>query len=693
MKINKHIQTSVDCVILPVLFVFCLDLPAFVSLVAVVVLSLLSFITRSFSTSVFRLIQSLAIVAGTFWILDKLFALVVSPILIFGFVLVLWVTLCFLFRSRSDFKSANLETLLGRLVLGFYFLYVLLMKPNGLLEHLSMLEAEDNENWLYPVREFHRTGQVKLDVPLGSQGVQFFTRIFTTFVSNLTQEIGSAFSGFSALRTISNSWIFVLLCSLVVVQLLVLEILINFPKPFEKILLTVSSLFFVLIFFRASLFAGHFSTSLLGLTVFGFMYSTLIRQNVKSRLKNFVEWIGLFSITACILGSYNPWLPVAIFGVLISAITEPKVLRFFKKLLQKHFVLVPLVLLLMAVIGAKRMFSKFSRLHDVGGVWRVFDESMWFFSGVILFAVLITFLLRRDKSIGSKHSDLLWSWTLFALFAIVLTISIANPIFEITAHHEISDLAVKLQVLSVILMFGFLFLPSTFISIRKIISEYELASRLQNPMILALFTFCFVSFIWLLSIFTGPRVAAYAAQKSALSFYSQFFWIPLLIHSLRSQVLSKLKGLTSSLLMVCLVVFGLGLLPMARQVLLAKPFSDGQGFSDSWWHDDVLFELDAEPNAIVVCVNSDWREPDISIYVCNRFLQTLTKHVNPAANFRYLAWYQPDEFGKIQTYFDTTELSSNVVVISHAKVNDETMEIFRGVNPKYLKIVIDGDDK
>ncbi len=693
MNLNKHVQTAVDSLILPALFVLCLDLSNFSALTAFFVLSLLSFVTRSFSSSVIRLIQALTTVASTFWILDELFTFVVSPITIFGFVLVSWVTLCFLFRSRSDFNSANLETLIGRLVLGFYFLYVFLMKPSGFIENLSMLEAEDNESWLNPVLEFHRTGQVKLDVPLGSEGVQFFIRVFTTFVSSLSQQFGDNFTALSAIKAISNSWVFALLCSLVIVQLFLSEILSSFPKLFERNILVVSSLLLVLVFFRVSLLPGHLSQYLLGLVIFSFLYLTSVKKVTQSKPKQITNQFCSICVIACILGSYNPWLPVTIFCVLVFVTNEFKLFPLGQKLLKDHPVLVFIVSVPLGAILARILFSKFSGLHVGGGVWRVFGQSLWFFSGVILFVFLMAVLLPRDRTIESRSFDLLWPWTLFTIFAIFSTIIIVNPNFQIISNFEISDLAVKLQLLSVILIFGYLLLPSTFISVRKSIVQNGLASSLQNSLFLALFTFCFVLFIWLLSVFTGPKVAAYAAQKSVLSFFGQFFWILLLIHTLRSQAFSKLKRLTSSLVMVCLVVFGLGLLPMARQVLLAKPFGDVQGLYDSWWYNDVLFELGADPNAIVVCVNPDWRVPDMSVYTCNRFLQTLTKYRYPAGGFRYLAWYQPGEFGLIQTYFDTTELSSNVVVISNTKVNDETMEIFRGVNPKYLKIVIDSNEK
>ena len=91
-------------------------------------------------------------------------------------------------------------------------------------------------------------------------------------------------------------------------------------------------------------------------------------------------------------------------------------------------------------------------------------------------------------------------------------------------------------------------------------------------------------------------------------------------------------------------------------------------------------------------MNQEWISPNFEVYNCNRYLQTLTSFEYPASGFRYLAWYQPDEFEKISDWFGGSKVrarpftaETRVIVLCQGELSPETKQIFKDVASEMIE--------
>ena len=203
--------------------------------------------------------------------------------------------------------------------------------------------------------------------------------------------------------------------------------------------------------------------------------------------------------------------------------------------------------------------------------------------------------------------------------------------------------------------------------------------------LLALTSFFYALIIFLMSRFVGPVFEPrYAANKSMFMVFGQFSWMILILVCIdRFHSRKILSVLRTFIVCVCLfVISGIG------------PFLRYDTIQNEWWHKPVLRAVSENPDAVIVCVSPDWRSVDYDVYTCNRFLQSMTRYAYPASGFRYLAWYQPDEFEKISGWFDGIKgreqdftSDTQVIVISRAEPTLETKTIFDSVSSKMIKFI------
>lgn len=680
-----------DYILLPLLFVASLDLSQKNSSYLFLFTLICTVLTRDFLISILRFWQATAVLASLLWGLSKCFGINFNITIVFNLAILLWFVLCHFGKSSAIEKFKIQEKLCLRLSLFCFFVFVFLLSPHNFPAKFSMLEAEDQENWMQPVVETRRDNVLNFDIPLGSQGVQFFTRTILAIFSKVVKYDGDNFIGLDALEVVSTVWIFSLLSALVILSIILLLISGTQFTSSKFFCLCFICGFFLIIFFRVSLFPGHLSQFLLTVTAYGFVASLLMRNSHLKQKNLAIERFVSFACALSLLGSYNPWLPITIVAIIIASISEIQATSLPKLAAHYRFWVLMTFLTFIVVFNFQSIVKKFPGLHDGGGVLQVSNLAILFASLTVLVATgcyLVSFFNQSVQFENRRNTDYLWIWSLISVLLLSLVFFENVTSLSLTINHETTMLFDQLRYISLFCIAGYLFLPS---SLRFLLRLFSYENKRSPNWSIALFfilSFLFVILVWFLSVFTGIRKPMYASQKSALSFFSQFFWLAILLFFLRAKVLNGFRASMHLLLVILLFIFGLGLMPMTRQVVLAKSFSDPQIFYDSWWFDDVSFVLRENPSAMVVCVSPSLPDPDLSVYTCNRFLQTLTDFVYPASGFRYLAWYQPDEFNKIQNFYDTTPVTVEVIVLSQSELSEEIKSIFRNVDTKNINYIV-----
>ena len=692
MILQRRLIKFADLIIFPLMVVLILDLGEIASLFAFLLISVTAHISNSFAFSILRFWQSCASVASIFWLTSQLLNVIFQTQIVLLVIIATWFLYCVYGKCVDESVSKERDAVLTRAVLLLPLVYIYFIAPQSLLAQFSMLEAEDQENWMYPIVESRISNSIHFDIPFGSQGVQFFTRTIVTMFSELGATGDRNLVGLDVISAVCNSWLFLLISALVLMQLILSVLTRDSLGLFRYLALCAVAYFFVLVFFRAALFSGHLSQLVLTVTVYGYCASILLRKIPFNNRSRQVDRLASGALAWCFVGSYNPWLPIAFCAVILALICEVQNFH-IRRRLKNPFVLASIgIVVVIGIFKFGNIQSRFKGLHDDGGVLFVGGIAvLWLTSfAVALFVAWLFASFGKSIVIGQfeDRASFIWLWTISTYVFLIFTVIVEGPSLAPTTYWENSFLTNRLQFLSLIVFIGYLLLPSTVKSISGFFRDKNFIYKFREILLLGLLSYVFISFIWLLSLFTGIGKPMYAAQKSALSLFSQFFWIILMFAFLRVRVM-KFSRIFAHIPVVLLVaIFGLGLLPMARQIVLAKPLSDPQGFYDPWWYDEVIHELENDPEALIVCLNEEWTTPDISVYTCNRYLKTLTKYDYPASGFRYLAWYQPSEFQKIQNFFDTTGLNVSVVILSRSGVGAEAMNMFRSVDKSRLKVVV-----
>ena len=692
------ISRIVDCVILPLLVCLCLQLPMATNLCVFLLLGCTAFLSGSFSSSILRFWQAASLSASCLWIFGFVFERTFHHRLILVLVLFVWVVCC-LITMRAGFEERlNREKLVTNVILIMSFLFVFLISPRNLLSQFGMIAQEDNQGWIGIILETQKSNTVNLAVPLGSEGAQFFVRFVLAFFSNLQNPDSGGSLAPMAVNVLANSWVILLLSSCVLVQIIAARFIVAVKDLIIIRLFLVSVAFCIFVFFRVSLYHGHFSHYLLNLVVFVFLCSIEGRSLRISRNNLWLRRSVSLAIAFCLVGSYNPWIVLTIVAVCVSVFGEVQVRQYWHLLsFRKLAMLIPFVLLLVYWSGSK-LFSRYGGLHTGGGVWEIAAESIWLGIAIVILltCLFVRSIFATDKTkinSSSQNNQLISShWLSFSVVAILNFLMITRPDREYVRDPEMSDFLELSHYLALALLLGLIALPSSWNHLYQFFERSRKVTDIRNIFVLAIASFAFALFVWCLSRFSGPVFKPmYAAKKSMLSVMGQFFWIPLGVLYIVAQYKNWITKVVHGVIVTVLLVVCIGLLPLMNQVVMAKPLSEPPSlFSNVWWHAPVIDALDNDPNANVVCMNSDWKTADYSVYSCNRFMQSFTEFPEIAGGFRNLAWYTPDNYNILQKVFDDQLGKQNVVVLSENSLTQESKLIFRGVQPKFLKFIVSG---
>ena len=690
MILKQKSENFVGTFIPPVLLASSLEVSLDTKILIVSSFIVCSWKCGSFSLSVLKLWQGWAILASTLWVLSQIFNWTFRADFVFFFSYALWLFLCGL-TKRSELTAEDkserrreVAYLIGGLV------YTTFTSPKNLTQQFELLAAEDNEAWVRTSTEILRSNKLILDVPIGSQGVQFFVNFISNVFVQMEGISSNSIIGIRAISSTSNLWIFILISGLVFSQMLAKQLFEFISKTMLLTSIQVLTMFSFAVFFKASVFFGHMSQSLLNIVVFTFLI-TLILRKLKFFAHQWPDRISLVALCLSMFGSYNPWLLLSVCAVGVVFLSEFGVLRLKNIAKNRWFLGMVLICMIMSIFYAPRIYSRFDGLHDGGGVWEVNFIPIWL-AIVFMIFFFISFFKSKSDIAWKDSPSMFWVWSKISLLSMFLFVLIERPDLEIKKGLELSRTMNEFQILGFLLVLGAILAVQMSPSTYRVFTSRELLFKFREVFLFTLISFGFAFFVWFLSRFSGQMKPMYAAKKTMLTVFTQFFWIPLGLIVMGATQLERSRRIISSVTICFLLIFSVGVSPLLLQTVNGRPIWQAQTFSNTWWHKVVIEKLTESPDAIIACVKSNWIDSDYSVYTCNRFLETLTEKRYPAGGFRYLAWFQPEEYLKLQNYFDNLVGNTKIIVISTSELTDESKMIFRSISNEMLEFIVIGPD-
>lgn len=668
----------IHVLIYPFLTGFLLDLPWINRTIVVIAFVLATLLVGDFVEALVALWQATA-VAGVFLLIIDYFSTTgVNPTYAALSIPFVWFAVLILRRLQFGIKKFDHKLTASEVVGLSLILFCSTSVPRGRIENFGFLAAEDNERWLTSVIAVIRGGALTFGAGFDSYSVQYFTKFVLNGFLYLSGRNISAVSEGSLLsiNVLANAWIFALVTALLLSIRITVRLLAYLqPVSRNRFPLFVVGLLTIL-FFRASHDAGHYPQYLLNIVILVFMVSIIDLHpgdNISIKVKN---GIVLFAISSSVVGSYNPWLPISFVCLFLTAnsfVRGTILRRIFRS--SK----LPLLLLVCFAIGLfafKNLAKKYGGLDDGGGVWAIPLEAVWIVAIIVSIGVLEMIYKRvatQESFYGDGDRSGKWFQKFFTMssFAILVILYF----FGIERNQFITVASV--------LLVGLVFHRQSSNDLRRSFRVLYNNIEFDAIMLLGLGSFLYALLIYAMSRFVGPLYEPmYAANKSMLAVFGQFAWLPYVLISVKNQKFEvRFIQLKTAIIALTFIV-----------VLGVSPYVQYRSVQTEWWQQPALKSIADYPDAIVVCVNHDWRLPNFEVYNCNRYLQTLTSFEYPASGFRYLAWYQRDEYEKISDWFGgskgrarsfTTE--TRVIVLSHGELNSESKQIFDGVATEMIE--------
>ena len=669
----------IHILIYPFLSGFLLDLPWINQAIVAIAFILATLLVGDFVEALVALWQATAISAAIFLLIENINDTSTGPSVAALFIPVMWL-LILIFRhfypnlnqiSITDKFSVDLVAV----IILFIFVFVV---PRGFGENFGFLSPEDNEGWLRTVVDIAATDTLSLKSGFDLASVQYFIKYVLNGFSHADFKGFSArdFASPEALRIVSNAWIFVFASSL----LFVLSTSLRFLKRAHSnggntILLGAVGVQSVL-FFRMSQDVGHFSQRLLNCVILIFVLQIVDFALETRWIVKILLGLSCFVFALGVVGSYNPWLPVSLgcFLIIFNSFSKKSLVRVIFN--SRYLLLFFFFFLAVFPFVLKTGLSRVTGLDDGGGVRQIPQEGVWIASGICLLLLLRIFQTRFQRnSLAHNKSSMNHCFTMKLPLICSSAALGLGILFGFGTNQMIT--------LSFVCTVALLFSSNAVATMHQNFTNLTRTPEFDGVFLLALASFLYALVIYFMSRFVGPVYEPqYAAFKSMLTVFGQFSWLLLiLVCANRIELNKPLVRFRISTIVVCFLIVS-GTSPLLKHEMIQT----------NWWHRPALEALNAKPNAVIVCVNPDWRIPDYEVYTCNRFLQTLTKFEYPAAGFRYLAWYQPDEFEKISKWFAgqpgrarNFNSDTEVVVISRGELNFESMSIFKPVAPNMIE--------
>ena len=679
---NVSVNNVVNSLILPFLTGFLFDLPWIKQFIISLVLVVAVIVAGDFIDAIVALWQGTAVAAMSFLIMNYLLGGELSPLYSALSILFLWMCLLLVHRDKSETRQdQGLHRQSDCFILGLTLVSFYWIVPRGRIENFGFLKGEDNQAWLTPIVKVLRGEGLRLVASLDPRELQYFLKFMLNGTTALTSNMSSLGneSLLLSMNIVSNAYVFLLISSVFLALKIIRLVFQRFQLVCRSYLFIISLVVQAVLFFRASQAVGHYSQLLLNCAVLALVISLIQLASSSQNTYRIFHVIVCASLSWALVGSYNPWIPISLVSLLLvfNASWQNSPLR---RLLKSKFLPLFLVVLIGSGSFAFRLLSKrYSGLDDGGGVGAVPLEAVWLILllTIVSLARLTMRLFSKSPKISGEEPLYVKSFTIIALAVLIGLI-----FFEISFNQSTT--------VCFVLLLGLLFHSSAVKRIQSNISALLDAQIFDGVVLLALASFGYALVIYVMSRFIGPLYEPmYAASKSMLAVFGQFAWLPLMLCSVNlKNTVSSRKVEVGTVLASFLVVFGL--IQYLKYIEV----------SESWWYQPAIEAITDKPDAIVVCVDSDWTSINYEIYTCNRFMQTLTEIEYPSSGARYLAWFQPEEYTKIALYFKKTGPVREtpyrddipVFVLSQNQPTVETMKMFEGVPAAMLNLRVVSTD-
>ena len=657
--------------IYPLLTGFLFDLPWISQALISIVLVGAVFVIRDFSEALLLLWLALAITGFLllFWCIG--FESQVSNWFLVSVVLSTWLLL--LIANRKQISMLNYG---HKLTLGFdgfaIFVYLYIYLPKGRLENLGFIYQEDNQRSLNAIVRSLNKGSTDLGLlaPADTLGMPFFVKFVLSFVSRI-----GIFSiddiPLRAINVLSNSWTFLLLSYLVLGSSLCKWLFFQLSSRtnfFGRLFCLLSMIWG----FQISHSAGYFPLFLLNTVVIVTVctFRTVKLDRISIRL--FLFSIGL-SLSTAMFGSWQPWIPAAggVFLVILYKILGRDLLIWT---LQKPIVRSATGLVLAYTLV--RFVSILSRT-DLESSGREHFPTEVLLVLTSLFIVMIGSLYKRVPS--AKYAlDLrknARSQQSVMAISIAVVVIVFVSIFRLSPNQS--------RTLFFLIVVGLVFNRNNIVEIRKSFRKLLTNEHIDAPFIMALVSFTYIVIVFLLSRFVGPTYEPmYASDKASVAFYSQFYWLPLLLLALPITTNDRLK----SSLIQKLSIFAFCSLSAIPASITYNPVQE------KWWHKPVSDSLFVEPSTPIVCSFSTEFSEDRETWVCTHFMEVLNDD-----KFIDLLWFQqwqsigprPVDLSLAKKFLDEESTFEKLLVLSCSSLDQGMNDFFGSVDESRIVFKIE----
>ena len=550
------------------------------------------------------------------------------------------------------------------------FIYCYHIAPRGRYQNIGFLYHEDNGKPLAELFNFTKTESLSIDLlnKYDREQVSYFVRFILNFIDHLSSRSGAT-AAMGALNSLSNSWIFVLLSSALFVGGLISWFIENLKlNQVASYLTLMFSLALSIWSFQVSHTAGYFPLFLLNTVVVLFLFSHKDSQCLVINSRSLSFLIGV-STSLAMIGSWQPWFPVGVSAALLSVYKFSGRLYWTKSPIRRNTLLI-----ILAIGGIKIGLSipKILTSLDLESPGRdsVASELFYLFGMILLMGIVgvVRHSLNKTsnfKSAPTHSMGLIW---LYRAVPIALVISVL--LLNLSRNQK--------ETVYFVLIFGLIFNRTSVCKIQNELRSFISNERYDASLLLCAITFTYVLVIHMLSRYIGPVYQPmYAANKSAVAFYSQFSWLLIVVVALI--VFEKENRLQIG---YSLVVLFAAFEILVSSISLGRSPTQGQ-----WWHKTVVDSLSQHPELPVTCTNLSFNDVDHQTYVCNRLLDSIEDE-----RFVEILRYQqtsmegprPYDLSDARKYLEQESSFKQLLIVSRAQLSPEMRDFFSGIATRRL---------
>ena len=642
----------------PFLTGFLFDLPLLSKFLISLVLTTATFVAQDFVEAIVKLWQATAVVGLLFLLANLGLGASTSRLWTAIPILFVWFLLLVLERNQSREADGNFDNIS---IVPFFLIFVYLYRlaPRGLFEDLAFIYHVDNTKSLGALRKTIQTNEISISLlsSTDSIGLTYFVKFVTNAVSVLGKPLEKSHA-LQAINAMSNSWMLLTL-SYFFVGIRFVQWLIEALRIRSRVLVLTFSLLSLLWGLKISHSAGYFPLMLLNTIVIILLFSF---RNFAPQLifqKAIYLTVGL-SLSCAMFGSWQPWLPIAGLSILVIGykIVGRSLLR--RTLLQPK-VFYPLLFLAVA-IGWNYLVPNLSKIDlESSGRDHFPTETLLIFFGISLVAI---FSLFGPKGFGDKNTTTDFDIEFYQKSFVFLSLlaSLATLTWSFGPNQG--------ETLWFVLTVGLIFNRYSIGCIKKTMKPLIATESNDACLMFCFLSFAFVLTIFALSRFIGPVYEPmYAADKSAVAFYSQFFWFPLV-------VVGSLDLFGRKVFSYLHVALSLTVLSLGLQIPFAAIYDPVQS---KWWHRPVIDSLTKSPNIPIVCSNSSEFVAEKETWVCTYFMAALTDDEFTqmlAIQQIQLVGPRPVDLSRSKEVLDLRPSPEGLVVFSCAPLDVSIIEFF-----------------